>query len=122
RMKAAIGIAHPQFGYVRDRFHSFDDFAEIVSVIRSSSLEVNSNKRWTSKFVFPYGKNCLYEDLDNNASTNDRRFFGRTGELLYLMICRTQRKRELLTVLTQRLTKVDERWDSIVKCLQPLEE
>ena len=51
RMKAAIGIAHPQFGYVRDRFHSFDDFAEVVSLIRSSSIEVDSNKRWTSKFV-----------------------------------------------------------------------
>ena len=28
----------------------------IVSLIRSTSLEVNSNKRWTSKFVFLLGK------------------------------------------------------------------
>lgn len=123
RMKATgLNDPNPKFDYLKCHFQSFEEFCEVVSLIRSTSLEVNSNKRWTSKFVFPYGKNCLYEDLDNRASTNDRRFFGRTGELLYLMVCRTQRKRELLTVLSQRLTRVDERWDSIVKCLQPEEE
>jgi hypothetical protein len=121
-MKAAIGIAHPQFAYVRDRFHSFEDFAEIVSLIRSSSLEVNSNKRWTSKFVFPYGKHCLYEDLDNSASTNDRRFFGRTGEVLYLMCCRAERKKELVMALEKCLTRTDPTWDTVVKSLQPAED
>jgi hypothetical protein len=38
RMKAAIRIAHPQFAYVRDRFHSFDDFAEIVSRVPKGRL------------------------------------------------------------------------------------
>jgi hypothetical protein len=122
RMKSATGIAHAQFDYLRKHFHSFDDFCETVALIRSTSLEVNSNKRWTSKFVFPYGRDCLYEDLDNSASTNDRRFFGRTGEMLYLMLCRTQRKDELLAVLKARLAKTDQTWDSIIKCLQPEED
>jgi hypothetical protein len=118
----ATGIAHAQFGFLEDHFHSFDDFCEIVSLVRSTSLEVNSNKRWTSKFVFPYGRDCLYEDLDNNASTNDRRFFGRTGEMLYLMLCRAQRKQELLAALEGRLSKADPTWDSIIKCLQPTDD
>ncbi|MEI6034198.1 MAG: hypothetical protein WCS65_07975 [Verrucomicrobiae bacterium] len=122
RMKSATGIAHAQFDYLRKHFHSFDDFCETVALIRSTSLEVNSNKRWTSKFVFPYGRDCLYEDLDNSASTNDRRFFGRTGEMLYLMLCRTQHKNELLTALKARLAKTDPTWDSIIKCLQPEED
>jgi hypothetical protein len=122
RMKAAIGIAHPEFGYVQDRFHTFDDFAEIVALIRSSSIEVNSNKRWTSKFVFPYGKNCLYEDLDNNATTNDRRFFGRTGEVLYLMCCRAQRRKELASALQRHFEQSDSTWDKVVKSLQPAED
>ena len=122
RMKSATGIAHPQFGYLKDHFHSFDDFCEIVSLIRSSSLEVNSNKRWTSKFVFPYGKECLYEDLDNKASSNDRRFFGRTGEVLYLMFCRVQCKQELLAALKRRLNKTDPMWNSIVQCLQTTDD
>src|SRR5260370_28428100 len=77
------------------------------------------NRLCCYKFVFQNWNESLYEDLASRASTNDRRFFGRTGELLYLMVCRTQRKRELLTALTQRFTRVDARWDSIVKCLQP---
>lgn len=122
RMKLAVGIAHPQFGYVRDRFHTFDDFAEIVTLIRSSSIEVNSNKRWTSKFVFPYGKHSLYEDLDNSASTNDRRFFGRTGEVLYLMCCRAQRKAELVAALRKCFERTDPTWDIVVRSLQPMED
>ena len=115
RMKlAATGLNHPEFGFLESRFHSFEEFCEVVSLVRSTSLEVNSNKRWTSKFVFPFGRDCLYEDLDNSASTNDRRFFGRTGEMLYLMLCRTSRKQELLAALKGRLAKTDKTWDSIV--------
>src|SRR6266849_316180 len=122
RMKLAVGIELPTFNYLRDHFHTFDDFCEVVSLLRSTSIEGNSNKRWTSKFVFPYGQNCLYEDLDNTASTNDRRFFGRTGEILYLMLSRTERKAELLAALKTRLAKLDKSWDAIVKLLQPSED
>ena len=122
RMKAATGIAHPDFSYLRSHFHTFDDFCETISLIRSTSLEIDTNKRWTSKFVFPYGQYCLYEDLDNNASTNDRRFFGRTGEILYLMFCRAQQKHQLLSVLTKRLASSDREWDAVIKRLQPVDE
>lgn len=122
RMKTATGIAHAQFSYLEKHFQSFDDFCEIVSLVRSTSLEINSNKRWTSKFVFPYGRDCLYEDLDNSATTNDRRFFGRTGEMLYLMLSRAELKRELVALLKQRLTTSDATWDSIIKCLQPADD
>lgn len=118
----ATGLNHPDFGFLKTHFHSFEDFCAIVSLVRSTSLEVNSNKRWTSKFVFPYGNSCLYEDLDKNASTNDRRFFGRTGELLYMMLARSARKQELLSALQKRLTGTDKTWDSIIKCLQPSED
>jgi len=119
RMKSAQGIAQAQFSYLRQHFHSFDDFCEITSLVRSTCLEMDSNKRWTSKFVFPYGKDCLFEDLDANAATNDRRFFGRTGEVLYLMLCRALRRSDLLCALSQRLSKADSTWDAIIKCLQP---
>lgn len=122
RMKTAPGIAVPQFAYLKKHFHTFEDFCEVVSLVRSTCLEMDSNKRWTSKFVFPYGKDCLFEDLDNNAVTNDRRFFGRTGEVLYLMFCRAQKKEELLACLKGRLSKTDSTWDSIIKCLQQIED
>ena len=122
RMKLATGIDYPKFDYLKSHFHSFEDFCEVVSLIRSTSFESNSNKRWTSQFVFPYGRECLYEDLDKKANTNDRRFFGRTGEVLYLMLCRTPVKKDLLTAFNDRLSKNDPTWNSIVGRLQPDDE
>jgi hypothetical protein len=123
RMKSETsGISHAKYDYLRDHFYSFDDFCEIVSLICSTSFEVNSNKRWTSKFVFPYGQDCLYEDLDNNLVTNDRRFFARTGEILYLMFCRTVHKEKLLDALKSLLSRTDTTWGSIINALQPTDE
>jgi hypothetical protein len=122
RMKVSPGIAHADFAYLKNHFHSFEDLCEIVTLVRSTSFEVNSNKRWTSKFVFPYGRDCLYEDLDNNAATNDRRFFGRTGELLYLMFCRATRKKELLGEFQKRLSDMDSTWNGVLKCFQPADD
>ena len=122
QMKNLPGLNLPEFEYLKRHFQSFDDFCDVVSLIRSTSIEGDSNKRWTSKFVFPFGKACLYEDLDNNASTNDRRFFARTGEVLYLMLCRSQRKNELLELLNRKMSETDLRWDSIIRCLQPADE
>lgn len=118
-MRSAQGINNPNFEYLNDHFHSFEDFCHVVSIIQSTSLEMNSNKRWTSKFVFPYGEDCLYEDLDKKANTNDRRFFGRTGELVYLMLCRSNCKEELLNKLKTKVQQQDVYWNKIVKFLQP---
>ena len=95
------GILSPDFSYLKPRFESFKHFAEIVKFLQSSAIEGDSNKRWSSKFVFPYGPDCLYEDLrvTGDKVTNDRRFFGRTGELLYLMLCRSGRGEEILSRL-----------------------
>jgi len=119
RMKNLPGVNLPRFDYLQKHFHSFENFCEVVSLVRTTSLEVDSNKRWSSKFVFPYGRDCLYEDLDNTAATNDRRFFGRTGEILYLMLCRAQCKAELLEALKRKLETTDSTWNTIIKCLQP---
>lgn len=115
------GLPQPKFDYLRSHFHTFEDFCEIVKLIRSTSLEMSSNKRWTSKFVFPYGADCLYEDLDNEGVTNDRRFFGRTGELLYLMLCRSSGKEVLLQQLRTRYLRADSIWNRLVRSLQPSE-
>jgi hypothetical protein len=95
------GLTSPNFDYLKSRFESFKDFAEIVKFLQSSAIEGDSNKRWSSKFVFPYGPDCLYEDLrvTGDKVSNDRRFFGRTGELLYLMLCRSGRGEEILSQL-----------------------
>ena len=67
----------PDFHFIRSHFASFEDFALTASLLRSTAIEGESNKRWTSKFVFPYGPAALYEDLNVRPTsiTNDRRLF-----------------------------------------------
>jgi hypothetical protein len=121
-MRSAQGIVDPHFDYLRDRFHGFRDFAELISLLRSTSLELHTNKRWSSKFLFPYGADCLYEDLNKDAKTNDRNFFGRTGEMLYLILSRSKNKDELLKLFSDHLLFKDSQWNQIARSLQPPDE
>ena len=85
------------FGYLRSRFSRFRDFAELVSLIRQTTLENASNRRSSSRFVFPFGVDALYCDAIYKSSgvTADFNNFGRTGEILYMMASRAQRAAEL---------------------------
>ena len=111
--------AEEDMTYLKEVFSSFDDFARVVELLRSSSFEINSNKRWSSKFVFPFGPDALYEDLRiDKSETNDRRFFARTGEILYLMLCRAENKNELGELLVKRLLESDLSLNRLVKAIQ----
>lgn len=88
----AQAVDSRNFSYLRAHFHSFHDFAALVAMLRSSAVEGESNKRWTSRFVFPFGPNGLYVDHNLTPSGDTSREyinFGRTGELLYLMLSRS---------------------------------
>lgn len=107
--------------YLRQVFNSFDDFAKAIELLRSSAFEARSNKRWSSKFVFPFGPDALYEDLridSDGGASNDRRFFARSGELLYLMLSRAKRGPELGDQLVQRLFDRAAPMNRLVKALQ----
>lgn len=107
--------------YLRNSFSSFDDFAKAIELLRSSSFESRSNKRWSSKFVFPFGPDAIYEDLEIDSRgkmSNDRRFFARTGELLYLMLTRAKRGAELGDILAKRLFDRGAPMNRLVHALQ----
>jgi hypothetical protein len=113
------GIA--DVAYLRQSFSNFDDFAKAIELLRSSSFESRSNKRWSSKFVFPFGPDALYEDLEIDSKgnmSNDRRFFARSGELLYLMLTRAKRGAELGDLLAKRLFKRSAPMNRLVQALQ----
>jgi hypothetical protein len=108
-------------GYLRQTFANFDDFAKAVELLRSSSFESRSNKRWSSKFVFPFGPDALYEDLQIDSKgkmSNDRRFFARTGELLYMMLTRAQRGAELGDLLAKRLFDSEVPMNRLARAMQ----
>lgn len=120
----STGIAEDErdFSYLRQqRFETFEDFASLVDLLRSTAIEGDSNKRWTSKFSFPYGPSCLFEDLraTDDGVTNDRRFFGRTGELVYLMLARSKHSETIRDRLSALLLNATTPWDKLVQRLQP---
>jgi hypothetical protein len=85
-------VAHWQ--YLEDRLGDFGQLAGIVDYLRRTSVPGLASKRWTTRFTYPFGPVALYEDLrwepQENSFGPDRLFFARTGELLYLMLCRSK--------------------------------
>lgn len=117
----AGGLAQPDFSYLRAQFSSFEDFAAVIEFLRGSAIEGASNKRWSSKFVFPFGPNSIFEDLSvtpGGGVSSDRRFFARTGELLYLMLTRSSSGPELREELTRGFLDANLPHDRLVAALQ----
>ena len=115
------GNGDDDMSYLRQSFASFDDFAKAIDLLRSSSFESRSNKRWSSKFVFPFGPDALYEDLEIDSRgkmSNDRRFFARTGELLYMMLTRADRGAELGDILSKKLFDREAPMNRLARALQ----
>ncbi len=127
----AAGLREAEgFGYLRRAFppstgqsDSFGDFENVVNLLRATSIEGDSNKRWTSKFVFPYGPASLFPDLRLDTQSGDlsmdRRFFGRTGELVYLMLCRSGCGAELAAEFDRSVLDARAPWNRLVERLQP---
>lgn len=111
----------PDFRYLQSNFDDFEDFYEAIKFLQSNTIEGENNKRWSSQFIFPYGKECLYEDLRINGDKvqNDRRFFGRTGEILYLMLSRSGRGQQLLPFLEANILNSSSVFNRLAKKLQP---
>jgi hypothetical protein len=121
----ARGVPHPDFSYLRTRFHSYDDFAQTVRLVRGAVVERQSNKRWSSRFVFPFGPKALYVDLNISATTGQptREYinFGRSGELLYVMLARAGCRNELAPYISKMIAETNQ-WDRLIASLQPDDE
>lgn len=117
----AKGVLPRDFSYLRERFHSFQQFVSLVGILRGSAVESEANKRWSSRFVFPFGPNALYEDLNISVAGKVSReyiYFGRTGELMYLMLCRSNRKNELASRIAGLLSEQNQ-WNRLLGLFQP---
>ena len=116
----ARGVARREFSYLKGRFSGFQEFARLIAMLRASTVESESNRRWSSRFVFPFGARCLYEDLSitiTNKVSREYINFGRTGELLYLMLCRSSCAKQLAPYLERMVTNRNP-WNTLVGLLQ----
>lgn len=120
----AQGVATTDFSYLRTRFQTFKQFVSLVAMIRSANVEANANKRWTSRFIFPFGPKALYEDIkvsNSGTATRDYINFGRTGELLYLMLCRCSSATQLRGPVAAMFER-DNSWNDLLGLMQPEKE
>lgn len=99
------------------RRKGFENFAKIIRLLRFSGINVMSDKRWTSRFVFPWGKHCLFADLKHDG-TIDRRFFGRNGELLFLLLSFAERRDELGELIRQKILDSGHPLDRLCSAMQ----
>jgi len=113
----AQAVPDRDFSYLKSRFHSFHQFAALVGMIRSSTIESGSNKRWSSRFVFPFGPHGIYEDL-NVTGSREYIYFGLPGELLYQMVIRSIHADALRPYLTAAFERQDP-CDRLLALMQP---
>lgn len=109
------------YDYLKKRFESVDVFYTSVSLLRKASLGMNTSRRWTSKFLFPFSFETLFIDVDTSRSHSmDRRFFSRGGEVLYMMISRAKNV-DLLKSLMQDIFQnptQNKRWNDLLATLR----
>ncbi|MXW43593.1 MAG: hypothetical protein F4Z56_02535 [Candidatus Dadabacteria bacterium] len=108
------------YSYLRNRFSSFSRLARVIEFFQTTSIEPHRQRRWSSRFHFPYGPYCLYADLPGNINGSpDRRFFARSGELLYLMLSRSGSGPEIAKLISDKLLRKDDPWNRIITALLP---
>lgn len=116
-------LEHPYtYEYLRKRFESVDIFFTSVLLLRKASLGMNTSRRWTSKFLFPFSFETMFVDVDNRKETfsMDRRFFSRGGEVLYMMISRAKNA-DTLKVLMKDIFESptqNKRWNDLLATLR----
>jgi hypothetical protein len=109
-----------RFGYLQQRFVSFSALRNAVTLLRGDEVESERHRRPTSRHLTPRGFDMLtadYGESRNDAVNKDRRFFGRGGELLYLMLNRSQHRSGLETPVRERLIGKS-RWNKLARTLQ----
>lgn len=117
----ALGVPTRDFSYLRSQFADFRQFASLVDMISGAAVEGHANRRWTSRFVFPFGTNGLYTDLTilpTGKPGIDYINFGRTGELVYQMLCRSAHADALRPHLKNILADTND-WNKLLGLLQP---
>jgi hypothetical protein len=107
--------------FLREAFDGdFTQFAETVSLLRSAEIEPFGSKRWTSRYLQPLGPAMLFPDVKmaQEKFVSHRLFFRRTGEVLFMMMNRSNLRKRLATLLEKRLVAIDRPWNRMARRIQ----
>lgn len=105
--------------HIRKNHKSFDSFYNVLKILGSMTFDPLSNKRWTSKFIFPISREYIWCDFNNVDGSEDRRFFSRGGEIVYLMLCRSseESRLDLEKLFSEWLESDDDSYSNLAKSL-----
>lgn len=108
--------------YLRGHFATFESFASTTRLLRGLEVEPGRNRRWTSRHLVPHGPDALMADLrerKDGTMDTDHRFFARGGELIFLMLSRSEQRDHLESLIRKRLLSRANRWNRLSARLQP---
>jgi hypothetical protein len=110
--------------YLEQRFPRFSTYHGALDLLRSAEIEAERDRRPTSRHLAPRGLDLLMADYDrkkNGGIDNDRRFFARGGEIVYLMLARSAGAADgtLGPLIESRLLTTDSRWNRLAQLLEP---
>lgn len=107
------------FEYLRARFgNRFDDARQAVKILQGLEIDVLNNRRYTSRFLAPRGANLILNDVDQKFVA-DRMFFGRGGEMVYLMLSRSSLATDLAPVIAEQFLSSKDPLDRIAAKFVP---
>lgn len=90
---------------LKDKFGTFESFEKAVNLMRSWLIDHDTKRQWTTMFLFPFGTNALYKEIDSKYITKHNLFSGQ-GDLIFSMLQRAKHSKYLTK--TQAEQKVEE--------------
>ena len=109
------------FAYLDPIFdRKIDSLLQAICLIRSRELDVMHNRRWTSRFLAVTGPHMICTDMRETANRHwsvDRRFFGRGGELVYLMLNRSRLANDIGRMVKKRFLNTNDPINRIAAAL-----
>lgn len=107
--------------YLKDRFEDVRSLQQALDVLRSTEVDAHTSKRWTSRHLLPLGPNMLFADVREATYKGDRRFTRRTGEMLYLMLGRSNPSlvEQLTDLVDRRLVSAESPWNGLAGQFRP---
>ena len=101
--------SHDSFKYLDEVFSTdIGALYQCVRILKSRELDVMHNRRWTSRFLAVTGPDMICADIKEGSWSPDRRFFGRGGEIVYLMLNRSRKSGEAAELIEDRLLGKDD--------------
>jgi len=112
---------HDDFAFLDSAFdRKVELLLQAVRLLRSQEVDVIHNRRWTSRFLTVAGPNMICADMregTNGSWSADRRFFGRGGELVYLMLNRSSRAKEIGDMVQMRFLDPENSMNRVAKSI-----